>query len=259
MNSTAEAEFEKYAQLGAYHWRDIGGHWIYHNAFNAERYRRVLRAAAPLAGFRVLDYGCGDGALLGWISRAVGSNGEAVGLEPNEEGRAAARHMLSRHSLPARLCASPQELESGSFDRVICSEVIEHVADVEGLLRDIHRVLKPDGLAVLTTPIRLTEVPEEPSHVREWFPSEFAALFEAGPFHLRRHEQVIPSATTEVFFWRPRFLLRIPVFRVLCNVLSIYGGIDSLSWLAMRPRLFMTQLVMLEKRAIGGPEVGPLP
>ncbi|MGH9332524.1 MAG: class I SAM-dependent methyltransferase [Vicinamibacteria bacterium] len=181
MNSTAEAEFEKYAQLGAYHWRDIGGHWIYHNAFNAERYRRVLRAAAPLAGFRVLDYGCGDGALLGWISRAVGSNGEAVGLEPNEEGRAAARHMLSRHSLPARLCASPQELESGSFDRVICSEVIEHVADVEGLLRDIHRVLKPDGLAVLTTPIRLTEVPEEPSHVREWFPSEFAALFEAGP------------------------------------------------------------------------------
>jgi hypothetical protein len=111
--------------------------------------------------------------------------------------------------------------------------------------------LKPGGRAVITTPIRLTETPEDPTHLREWFPSEFAALFSSGPLVLLRHEQVIPAATPEVFFWRPRFLLRVPVFRVLCNLVSIYADRNALSWLGMRPRLFMTQLAVVERPGSG--------
>lgn len=60
-------------------------------------------------------------------------------------------------------------------------------------------------------------------------------------FTAERYRRVIAAA------WRPRFLLRVPVFRVLCNLLSIYARVNALTWLGMRPRLFMTQLAVLEK------------
>ena len=242
-----DAEFEKYAQMGAYHWREVGGHWLYHNAYTAERYRRVLSAAEPLEGLRVVDYGCGDGALLGMISRSVGEDGEAVGFDPNPDARKYAGAILKKKSLPARLVALMRNVEAASCDRVICSEVIEHVHDPDGLLDEIHRVLKPGGRSVLTTPIRMTETPEDPNHIREWFPSEFQALIHASRLKLIHHEEIVPAATPEVFFWRPRFTLRVPVFRILCNILSIYGKVNALTWLGMRPRLFMTQLVVVSK------------
>ena len=71
----ADARFAKYAESGAYHWREVGRGLIAHNAFTAERYRRVIAGAALRDGDRVLDYGCGDGALLGVCTgnRAAGA------------------------------------------------------------------------------------------------------------------------------------------------------------------------------------------
>jgi hypothetical protein len=36
-------------------------------------------------------------------------------------------------------------------------------------------------------------------------------------------------------------------FRPLCNLLSIYASVNAISWLRMRPRLFMMQIVIAEK------------
>ena len=71
-----DAAFAKYAESGAYHWREIGPGLISHNAFTAERYRQVIDRAATRAGDRVLDYGCGDGALLGVLHRSPGRKGD---------------------------------------------------------------------------------------------------------------------------------------------------------------------------------------
>ena len=49
-------------------------------------YRSTLAAAQPLRGLRVLDYGCGNEALLGWISRRVGPWAEAHDFDPNPRG-----------------------------------------------------------------------------------------------------------------------------------------------------------------------------
>jgi SAM-dependent methyltransferase len=43
-------------------------------------------------------------------------------------------------------------LRSGWFDQVICSQVIEHVADDDRIFEEFHRVLKPGGSLVLGTP-----------------------------------------------------------------------------------------------------------
>ncbi len=244
---TLDADFAKYAASGAYHWREVGSHWIHHHAFTAERYRRTLAVLGPLDGQRVLDYGCGDGALLGQICRAVGTTGEAHGLDVSADALRLARHMLNQHRLTATLHEQPGELEDNHFDAIVCAEVIEHVHQVGELLGHLHRCLKPGGTAVVTTPIRLTERPEDPNHVQEWFPGEFATLLKAGPLELLDHQEIIPVAAVEAYFWRPPLFLRVPVFRLLCNLLSIYGRVNALSWLKVRPRLFMTQLAVLRK------------
>lgn len=242
-----DAAFIKYAEEGAYHWRAVGGHWLHHHAFTAERYRRTLAAAGPLEGKRALDYGCGDGALLGWLARRVGPSGRAHGFDPNAEGLRLAGAMLAKHGLAADLHADMGEVPDASLDAVICAEVIEHVHDVPGLLRQIERTLVPGGRAVITTPIRMTEKPEDVNHVQEWYPEEFKALLEKGPLRLLNHEPIIPAAAAEVYYWRPWLFLRVPIFRVVCNWLSIYFGVNALSWLKMRPRLFMMQIATLEK------------
>jgi len=242
----ADASFAKYAESGAYHWREVGRGLIAHNAFTAERYRRGVTSAAPEPGSRVLDYGCGDGALIGMLGRRSLSV-ELHGFDPNPRAIQLAETMLKHHGIAATLHRDPASLPSNYFDRVVCTEVIEHAERPGELLREIARVLKPGGRAVITTPVRLTEFPDDANHVLEWFPTEFARLFGSAEWRLLAHEQLVPAAAPEVYFWRPVIFARVPIFRLLCNVLSIYGGINALSWLQMRSRLFMMQVLVAER------------
>jgi SAM-dependent methyltransferase len=244
---SADASFEKYAARGAYHWGEIGRHLLRHNAFTAERYRMVADRAAMKSGDRVLDYGCGDGALLSVLAGRAPAGVELHGFDPNALGLQYAQAALTERSITATLHESTAEIPAGFFDRVICTEVIEHASDPAGMLAEIARMLKPGGRLVITTPIRLTEAPDDPNHVQEWFPSEFAKLFETPAWRVLAHDQVVPCAAPEAYFWRPPVFLRVPVFRLLCNVLSIYAGVNAMSWLRMRPRLFMMQVVVAER------------
>ena len=72
-------------------------------------------------------------------------------------------------------------------------------------------------------------------------------MFEHGAWRVIAHEQIVPASAVEVYFWRPPMLARVPVFRLLSNLLSIYAGVNAMSWLRMRPRLFMMQIVIVEK------------
>jgi len=246
---SADAGFAKYAERGAYHWGEIGRHLLKHNAFTAERYRMVADRAAVTEGQRVLDYGCGDGALLSVLARRAAAAIDLHGYDPNALGIEYAQAALRTRNISATLHGSTAAIPAGFFDCVICTEVIEHASDPAAMLLEIARMLKPGGRLVITTPIRLTEVPEDPNHVQEWFPTEFARLFETPQWRVRSHEQVVPCAAPEAYFWRPPVFFRVPVFRLICNVLSIYAGVNAMSWLRMRPRLFMMQIVVAEKRS----------
>src|SRR5262245_6341389 len=169
-------KFEKYQKIGAYHWTEISNNWLWHHSFTAERYRRALALLGTLSGKRILDYGCGDGALLGMISKQVGASGEAHGFDPNSKAVELAEALLVKHRLAANVCSASSDLPDDYYDGVVCTEVIEHVYDPLHLLNEIHRVLKPGATVVITTPVRLTERPGDPNHIQEWFPSEFADL-----------------------------------------------------------------------------------
>ncbi|HUK32864.1 MAG TPA: class I SAM-dependent methyltransferase [Vicinamibacterales bacterium] len=250
----ADTSFQKYVEHGAYHWREVGPGLLTHNAFTAERYRTVIDRAELRDGHRVLDYGCGDGALLGVLQRRVGRRRvELHGFDPNELAVQLARETLEERGVAAAVHASLDSVPDGFFDCVLCTEVIEHAARPEALLCEIARVLRPGGRLVLTTPIRLGEVPDDPNHVREWFPGEFARLFPRERWDVRAHDALVPAAAVEAYFWRPPVFARMPIFRLLCNVLSVHFDVNALSWLRLRPHLFMMQIVVADKTVVPVP------
>jgi ubiquinone/menaquinone biosynthesis C-methylase UbiE len=109
------------------------------------RLAEFVRGLAPAD--RALDLGAGDGRLaLGLDARElVLADVSSVALE-----RAARRLPESATMLLEPDAALP--FEDSSFDLVLCAETIEHVRDVQLLLSEVRRVLRPGGTLALTTP-----------------------------------------------------------------------------------------------------------
>jgi len=96
---------------------------------------------------RALDVGCGDGRLSAELDAAelTGSDVSAVAL-----GRARARLPEARLVEVEPDAALP--FGDGEFDLVLIAETLEHVRDVQLLLSEARRVLRPGGTLAVTTP-----------------------------------------------------------------------------------------------------------
>jgi SAM-dependent methyltransferase len=99
------------------------------------------------AARRALDLGCGDGRLSAELraEELVAADVSAVAL-----ARAAVRLPDARTVELEPDAALP--FEDGSFDLVLCAETLEHVRDVQLLLSELRRVLRPGGTLAVTTP-----------------------------------------------------------------------------------------------------------
>jgi SAM-dependent methyltransferase len=98
----------------------------------------------------VLDIGCGNGAILGEI-RQLGS-WKLCGLESSETAVSLARSQGFDVRLADATTGLETLFEPETFDLIISVEVIEHVYDPRGLLRQAHSLLRPNGRLLLTTP-----------------------------------------------------------------------------------------------------------
>jgi SAM-dependent methyltransferase len=117
----------------------------------AWQYDRMLRFVGVRPGnrTRVLDVGCGAAPGL----RYLGERGvSAVGVDVSAAALAAARQILPNARLVRCDLDRGLPFVPGDFDLVLMSEVVEHVADLPLVLREVRRVLRPGGALVLTTP-----------------------------------------------------------------------------------------------------------
>lgn len=118
----------------------------------AERLGRFGAAIADLPpGSDVLDFGCGTGD----IARHLLAHGYHVtGLDRSEEMIAICKERHAGSGLCFTCHADPGSLPfpSASFDVVIASSVLEYVRELDPLLREIRRILRPGGRLVFTVP-----------------------------------------------------------------------------------------------------------
>lgn len=108
----------------------------------ADLYRDLRRILPELSG-RVLDVGCGDKPYSRWLTNAQHHVGIDVHPGPG----------VDVVVNPGK----PWPLESGSFDAVLCTQVLEHVVDLDDVVGQIHRVLKPGALLVVSVPFAYNE------------------------------------------------------------------------------------------------------
>jgi ubiquinone/menaquinone biosynthesis C-methylase UbiE len=98
---------------------------------------------------RALDVGCGDGRLTAELDalKLYAADVSSVALER-------ARQRLSGDDIQLIELEPDADLplEDSQFDLVLCAETLEHVRDVQLLLSEIRRVLRPGGTLAVTTP-----------------------------------------------------------------------------------------------------------
>ena len=154
--------------------------------------RGYLDGLAPDA--RVLDAGCGEGVLVEQYAGRLAIEG----LDPN---------YAAPHVRQGSLTALPYP--DASFDRVLCLDVLEHLTyeDQPRALAEIHRVLRPDGEALISVPNlahlqsrvhflltgRLIRTASEFKHPGDRPAAEHLTLFDRAGFVLVARHGIFPT------------------------------------------------------------------
>jgi 2-polyprenyl-6-hydroxyphenyl methylase/3-demethylubiquinone-9 3-methyltransferase len=154
-------EVARFDALAEEWWNPQGAFKPVH-AFNAARrdyiidvidrhFVRDTQGPADFRGLRILDVGCGAGLLCEPLADL---GAEMVGIDAAARNIAIARRHAAetgrridyRHQLAQHVAA-----EDERFDVVLNTEVIEHVADPAGLMRDCGMLVIPGGLMIVAT------------------------------------------------------------------------------------------------------------
>jgi 2-polyprenyl-3-methyl-5-hydroxy-6-metoxy-1,4-benzoquinol methylase len=107
----------------------------------------VLGFLQPRPGERVLDVGCGLGYFLNTLARG---GVQGWGMDYSHKSLSLARRLCSGHFSQGDAQALP--FGDNAFDRIVFTDVLEHVADDRAALREIVRVARPGARLALVTP-----------------------------------------------------------------------------------------------------------
>ena len=126
---------------------------LYHTAsplpvrwLERRRVAEVIRRLEVGPSHRVLEVGCGAGNVL------VQVPGRRTGIDLSPFLLEKARRRLGASAEVLEMNAEAMTFPDATFDRVYCSEVLEHVLDPGAVLAEMARVLRPDGIAVVSVP-----------------------------------------------------------------------------------------------------------
>lgn len=110
-----------------------------------------MAALAPCPGERILDLGCGQGLMTEELARAVGPDGEVIGVDPSRDMRTEALSRCSDHSNVRILdgTAGAVPVSAGALDGAISLQVFEYLDDIEASLRNLWEKLRPGGRLVI--------------------------------------------------------------------------------------------------------------
>jgi len=120
-----------------------------HHTLNNDRFRKTISLILKCKPHDILELGFESQALSKAIMKHTGAKYVGVDVSDvvvnaaRDSGINAVRVDASREALP---------FDPGSFDLILCSEVIEHLYDPDFAIDEFKRVLRPNGRIIITTP-----------------------------------------------------------------------------------------------------------
>jgi 2-polyprenyl-6-hydroxyphenyl methylase/3-demethylubiquinone-9 3-methyltransferase len=142
-----------YDRLGASWWNEDNPLNMLHGSCTPGRmafFREVLERRG-VAGGRALDIGCG----AGFIAEELAALGFGVtGIDPSRVAIEAARAHAAQRGLGIAYLVGPGEelpFADAAFDLATCCDVLEHVRDLDRVVAETARVLRPGGLYLFDT------------------------------------------------------------------------------------------------------------
>jgi SAM-dependent methyltransferase len=147
-----------------------------------EHFHRYAFASQWCGDAEVLDAACGEGYGAALLAAAAARS--VTGVDLSED---AIRHARQRYGDRDKLSfevadATCLPFADAAFDRVVSFETLEHLREQETLLREFRRVLRPDGLLILSSPDKAVYSEQQgfdnEFHVRELYRHELEQLLE---------------------------------------------------------------------------------
>ncbi len=150
-----------------------------------DQFDRYFLATHYAKGGDCLDAACGAGYGTKMLS---GSAAQVLGLDFSDEALAHARAHYSADNVQFRQADLNQELalESNRFDLVVSFETIEHLHQQQQLVKEFHRILRPGGVLIMSSPngtvTRLANEPLNPFHIHELSNGELTDILASNSF-----------------------------------------------------------------------------
>ncbi len=137
-----------------------------------QRLLKAYYAAKPYVKGRLLELGCGEGRGVELLAPLAD---EYVAIDKIQEVIDNLKSNFPEIDFRQGVFP-PFEFEDNSFDTIVSFQVIEHVKKDVDFLKEIHRVLKPGGSAIITTPNIKMTLSRNPWHVREYTADELKGI-----------------------------------------------------------------------------------
>jgi 2-polyprenyl-3-methyl-5-hydroxy-6-metoxy-1,4-benzoquinol methylase len=117
----------------------------------------------------VLEVGCGEGR---GVEILINKSAQFTAVDKIEEALVVLRGRFPTGKFISMNIPPLGTLSDNTYDCVVSFQVIEHIQNDVLFLKEIHRVLKPGGMALLTTPNRKMSLSRNPWHIREYLAAE---------------------------------------------------------------------------------------
>jgi ubiquinone/menaquinone biosynthesis C-methylase UbiE len=111
--------------------------------------KNILKEMGIQPGFYVLDYGCGSGAYIIAAAELAGTSGRVYALDIHPRAIQKVKHIVANKQLTnveTILSDRKTGLPGESIDVVLLLDVFHSLSNPDGVLKELHRVLKPKGI-----------------------------------------------------------------------------------------------------------------